>query len=444
MSLDFFRRLADPLGAKAARARERALLEAAMASAALVAGADAGAGLAKRLRLDQILDGVDSLRGADPHIAVEIFEDFAGALRADPKAGRDRALAAVAGFAGAPDTARLLLHIARAMATAGGGETAAARAELAAIAQTLGLAATPAAGCTPEPKAGPRTLIALGNEKGGSGKSTTAMHLAVALLRRGHAVGTIDLDGHQGTLSGYVANRTRRAEAPEAEQPRLDLALPKHRRVVPSDLRNRDTAHAEERAALAAALEDLADCRYVILDAPGSLSNLSRLGHEVADILVTPLNDSFLDLDVLARLDHARREVVEPSAYGRRVLEENARRAAQGRPALDWIVMRNRLAQIDARNTREMERLLGQLGRRMGFRTHPGLSERVIFRELFYEGLTLLDLAPASNGAAAAIPLAAPSATGSHQRARRELDDLVSALCPPAAAASGAGNGTAA
>ena len=96
---------------------------------------------------------------------------------------------------------------------------------------------------------------------------------------------------------------------------------------------------------------------------------------------------------------------------------------ADGRAAMDWIVMRNRLAHIDARNTREMERLLRQLGRRMGFRLHPGLSERVVFRELFYDGLTLLDPPAAANGAS---PTA--RALNGHRHARRELDDLTAAL----------------
>ena len=138
-----------------------------------------------------------------------------------------------------------------------------------------------------------------------------------------------------------------------------------------------------------------------------------------ADILVTPLNDSFLDIDVLARIDRDRHEVLEPSPYSRMVREENERRAADGRAPIDWIVMRNRLAHIDARNTREMARLLELLSKRLHFRLEPGFSERVVFRELFYHGLTLLDVPEDPKDA---------RANASRGRAQAELGELVKAL----------------
>ena len=422
MEFDIFRRLTEPVAARAARARARAELEAAMASAALIASADGEAGLAQRLLLDRILDNVESLRGVDPHVAVEIFEDFATALRDNPADGRGRALSAVAAFAGAPDTSRLLLHIAQAMAGSHGAVSARAQGEIAHIAEVLGLPAeaAPPREAAPDIAAGAApTVIVLGNEKGGTGKSTTALHLAVALMMRGQSVGTLDLDGHQGTLSRYLANRARAAERRGGTLP-----VPRHRRIAPSDLRDRTTAEAEEQAEIEEALAALEGCRYLIVDTPGSRAHLSRLGHERADILITPLNDSFLDIDVLAEVDRERREVVRPSAYGRMVLDENARRAEQGRSALDWIVMRNRLAHIDARNTREMEALLRQLGERMGFRVHPGISERVVFRELFYKGLTLLD--PPPEDEMTSRPNA--RARAGHRHALGEIDELVAAL----------------
>jgi len=57
------------------------------------------------------------------------------------------------------------------------------------------------------PHEGPAHVIVLGNEKGGSGKSTTAMHLAVHLVRQGYRVGCLDLDARQGTLRRYIKNR---------------------------------------------------------------------------------------------------------------------------------------------------------------------------------------------------------------------------------------------
>jgi chromosome partitioning protein len=267
-------------------------------------------------------------------------------------------------------------------------------------------------------------VITLGNKKGGTGKSTTAIHLVVALLQLGHRVGSIDLDGGQGTLSRYLANRRAAAESggpgsaeggfAEASGP---IVMPEHRRVEPSQAASRDAAEREERGRLRQALADLAPCDFVVVDTPGSDSYLSRLGHANADLLITPLNDSFLDLDILAEIDRDRREVVAPSAYCRMVWEQRDRRAAQG-GGLDWIVMRNRLAHIDARNNREIADLLMLLSKRIGFRMEHGLSERVVFRELFFKGLTLLDL-PEDN---------ADARSSSRRHARREVSDLVQAL----------------
>ncbi len=421
--MEFFRRLTEPLAARAARERTRALVEAAMASAALVACTDRPAGLPQRLLLDQILDSVDSLRGRDPHVAVEVFERFAAAICESPEAGRARALSAISGFAGASDTPRLLLHIAKSMAAAQGPASANAVAEIARIAKTLGLPHEEPPASNLEAEAGLRSIIVLGNEKGGTGKSTTALHLAVCLLTQGHKVGTIDLAGHQGTLSRTIANRTEfvvRAEHP--------LPVPQHCRIVPSSLRDRDAAHADERAELQAAFKALRGCRFVLVDTPGSHTHLSRLGLEFADILITPMNDSFLDIDVLAQVNRGRREIVEPSAYGRLVLDENDRRRAAGRAVIDWIVMRNRLAHLDARNTREMDKLLRLLSGRMGFRLQPGLSERVVFREMFYDGLTLLDPPVAARGQDV-NPGARARALAGLGRARREVEDLAAALC---------------
>ncbi len=229
--------------------------------------------------------------------------------------------------------------------------------------------------------------IVIGNEKGGTGKSTTAMHLAVALAKLGFAVGSIDLDARQSSLTRYIANRREYAE--ESGEP---LEIPEHRCVLRSILDVRAEAEAEERARLRQACAELGACDFIVMDTPGSDAHLSRLAHESADTLITPINDSFLDIDVLARIDRKRREVLAPSSYSQMVWEQNNRRVLAGQPAIDWIVMRNRLSHIEARNKREIAGLLSQLGRRIGFRLAPGFGERVVFRELFLKGLTLLDL----------------------------------------------------
>lgn len=260
----------------------------------------------------------------------------------------------------------------------------------------------------------PRRVIVLGNEKGGSGKSTTAMHLIVALLQTGKQVGVIDLDARQGTLSRYIENRRT-----FVTQGGPKLPLPELVRVERSELPSRAEARQEEGERLEAALRELDGCDLVVVDTPGSDNTLSRLGHMLADVLVTPLNDSFIDLDLLARLDPDGNKILGPSVYSEMVWEQRQNRARTGRPPLEWIVMRNRLAHVDARNKREIGRLLNELAKRIGFRLAPGFGERVIFRELFPKGLTLLDLKERGAGV---------ELTMSHVAARQEVRQLLDTI----------------
>ena len=271
---------------------------------------------------------------------------------------------------------------------------------------------------------GPRSLsrkrshvIVLGNEKGGSGKSTVAMHLIVALLKGGFSVASIDLDAGQGTLSRYVENR-----GAYVKRTGRALGLPEHRRIFPSDESDRETAERAERAALEAALSEQSGKDFVVVDTAGSDSFLSRLGLEYADILITPMNDSFLDLDLLARIDTENHEILSLSSYARMIQKLRRERTASGRPASDWIVMRNRLTHVDAHSKRQMAELLHVLSRRLQFSVTPGFGERVIFRELFLKGLTLLDL----RSDAPDIAL-----TMSHVAARQEIRELLQAIPLP-------------
>lgn len=262
----------------------------------------------------------------------------------------------------------------------------------------------------------PPYVIVVGNEKGGTGKSTTAMHLTVALLTLGYKVGSVDLDSRQGTLTHYLANRA--AFADESGRP---LSMPEHRSVERSMAETRAAAEGEDRQHLRKACAELAHCDFLVFDTPGSDAYLSRLAHETADTLITPLNDSFLDIDVLARIDRRRREVLGPSRYSQMVWEQSNRRALAGRAPIDWVVMRNRLTHIEARNKREIGALLGQLATRIGFRLAPGFGERVIFRELFFSGLTLLDLPETAEGER-------ESAATSHHAARQEIRLLLESI----------------
>jgi len=271
-------------------------------------------------------------------------------------------------------------------------------------------------------------VLVIGNEKGGSGKSTTALHIAVALLGEGARVATLDLDARQGTLGRYLENR-----AAYAKRKGVDLPMPVHAAVPLSTLPDRAAAEADEKARFEAALEQaIGAVDFVIVDTPGSDTHLSRLAHVAADTLLTPLNDSFIDLDLLARVDPDTLKILRPSIYAEAVWKQRQLRAVQGGRPVDWVVMRNRLSSIAARNKRDMASALSALAKRIGFRIAAGLSERVIYKELFLSGLTLLDLKRGSGG---------PSLTLSHVAARQEVRDLVAALNlprPDAAAPSAA------
>lgn len=266
-------------------------------------------------------------------------------------------------------------------------------------------------------------IIVLGNEKGGSGKSTTAMHIVIALLGEGRRVAALDLDSRQRSLTRYLENRQKLVA-----DKGLPLAVPAFAALARSAARDLAGAEAEEQAAFDATLAGFSaehDC--IVIDCPGSDTHLSRLAHGVADTLITPLNDSFVDLDLLARVDRDSFEITGPSLYAEMVWEARKRRALRDRGQIDWIVMRNRVATLNARNKAQVERVLAKLAKRIGFRFLPGLSERVIYRELFLKGLTLGDLRSGRAGTLVG------GLTMSQVAARQELRRLVDAInLPPA------------
>ena len=229
-------------------------------------------------------------------------------------------------------------------------------------------------------------IVVVGNEKGGTGKSTTALHLAIAALYRDYRVGALDLDSRQATFSRYLNHRRRYSET--AEQ----LPLPQHIRIDEPDGADATEIETAARQAIEAGLAKLADCDIVIVDTPGSPTVLSRIGHEFADVLVTPVNDSLLDIDVLAEIDPINRRIIAPCQYCRMAWEYGNQRIIDGHAPIDWVVIRNRLPHVHSRNRADIDQILTKLAHRIGFRLAPGLGERVVFRELFLNGLTVLDL----------------------------------------------------
>ncbi len=230
-------------------------------------------------------------------------------------------------------------------------------------------------------------VICVGNEKGGSGKSTVAIHIAIALLRAGQSVASIDLDGRQRSFTHYIDNRLA-----WGRQRGRDLPAPTH--VCLDD--EAEFSGAQDAAAAIAAfnrtLETLAATHsYVVIDSPGAHHDLVRAAHAAADILVTPLNDSFVDLDVIASVDPETFAVAGTSHYALVVEEARAERQTAGKPPIDWIVLRNRLTALTSRNKRFIDQALQDLSQRLGFRYVEGLAERVIFREFYPRGLTAAD-----------------------------------------------------
>ena len=244
--------------------------------------------------------------------------------------------------------------------------------------------------------------IVIGNEKGGAGKSTVAMHLCVGLLRMGMSVGVMDLDVRQRSLARYIENRSRWIRNTGAPLPMPEVA-----RIDASQARDLDAAEAEEARHFEESLKRLSEkCNFIIIDAPGGDTFLSRIAHSAADTLITPLNDSFVDFDLLGDVDPQTLEVARPSFYAELVWECRKQKAQTTRRPIDWRV----------------GEALDNLSRRVGFRIAPGLSERVIYRELFPMGLSLLDLTDAGSGVAF---------TMSHVAARQEIRDLMIVLKLP-------------
>lgn len=410
-------KLSGKLIAPSAQAPDGCLLDAAMAAAALIANTQGAGAAIDRLALFKILDGFVELKAFDAHLAINSFHDFDHGISRPGQPGRAQALKAVSEVADDDLGANLVVRIGHALADAAGGPSPETGELLDLISATVGVRPLDAPEETPDigGTADPRPhVITLAGPKGGTGKSTTAVHLAVALIRRGYKVGSIDLDAGQGTLSRYLAHR-----ASLVQETGQNLGTPRHRGIGPSRQRDRRAAELEEAKRLRQALADMAGCHYVVVDTPGSDGHRARIGCRAADTLVMPLNDSLLDIDVLARIDRGRRAVLGPSEFCKMVWRENDDRVAQNRRSVDWVVMRNRLAHIGGHNNREVADLLRQLAQRIGFRLACGLSERSVFRELFLKGFTVLDDdAFPSEG----------NTPKSHFHARREIDDLLGAV----------------
>ena len=258
-------------------------------------------------------------------------------------------------------------------------------------------------------------VIVVGNEKGGAGKSTLAIHIVVGLLHEGHKVAIVDLDLRQRSMSHFFTNRAAWTAANGHTLPMpIEPDLGDGKKLAKADeaiqLARFETAFAEAQAA-----------DVIVIDTPGGDTALSRAAHARADQIVTPMNDSFVDFDLLGQVDPVTLELLKPSIYSESVWEARKHRAiTEGRhAAIDWLVVTNRLAVAEARNRRRLDERLAKLAKRVGFRVGPGLRDRVIYRELFPFGLTVADLS--NDIRPVAVSLA-------HVAARQEMRSLMQAM----------------
>jgi chromosome partitioning protein len=260
-------------------------------------------------------------------------------------------------------------------------------------------------------------IIVVGNEKGGSGKSTTCMHVATALARMGHRVGALDLDLRQRTFARYAENRSA-----YLAQAGLDLPSPDYRDLPEAEPDSKASGGNVQDRRLTRAIEAMHDQKdFIVIDCPGSHTRLSQYAHTLADTLITPMNDSFVDFDLLAHVDPTTGQVKGPSIYAEMVWSARQLRSGAGMTPIDWIVIRNRLGAQQMHNKRKVGEALDDLSQRIGFRVIAGFSERVIFRELFPRGLTLLDLRD----------IKSEHLSLSNIAARQELRDMMNALRLP-------------
>ena len=257
----------------------------------------------------------------------------------------------------------------------------------------------------------PPHVVVIGNQKGGCGKSTFAMHIIVALLKAGKRVASFDLDLNQQTLSRYLGNRhewDRKQEQklefpdhfPVTEEERgatLRRFLSRLKKIGRADKHDFSSSSALSHSAdlrhFISQLKKIGRARkhdFIVIDTPGGVQHLSLIAHGMADTLITPINDSLVDLDVLVTMEQSDLEP-QPSVYAKivwRALE--ARRKVSGR-STDWIVVRNRLESVESSNQRQITQALDVIQKTLGFRITRGLLERPVYREFFAAGLTVFD-----------------------------------------------------
>ncbi len=257
-------------------------------------------------------------------------------------------------------------------------------------------------------------IIVVSNEKGGTGKSTISMHLAIKLLQEGFSVATIDMDGRQGTLSRYLENRKN-----FCEKHKLDLPIPAFYKFEPQE---NYTLIPADRGRVNHEITKLIPCYdAIIIDTPGNKNYLFEEAHKFADTLITPISDSLIDLNVLSEIDFESGHIGKPGHYASYIWDVKKYLASQGKTYLNWIVVGNKISALNSHNKVQFFEYLDKLSKLYGFRITPGFKDRVIYKELFLEGLTVLDMQ---------APELKRKMSVSHIAAKREIRALAEFICP--------------
>ena len=257
-------------------------------------------------------------------------------------------------------------------------------------------------------------IITVSNEKGGTGKSTISMHISVLLMQEGFKTAVVDMDGRQGTLSNYIKNRCS-----FAHQNGINLIVPQLITVTP---RENPAEYANHISEIKMAINELAKSYdAIIIDTPGNKNYLFELSHQLADTLITPISDSFIDLNVLGTIDEENPKRQQAGQYAQFVWEIKKYLAQQGKPLLNWIVVGNKISPFNSRNKNLFFEHLQKISKMYGFRVAGNLRDRTIYKEMFPQGLTVLDLN--TNNLKSKMTL-------SHLAAKQEIKSLAEFICP--------------
>lgn len=257
-------------------------------------------------------------------------------------------------------------------------------------------------------------VIVISNEKGGTGKSTLSMHLAIKLMQEGFRVATIDMDGRQGTLSYYILNREKFCKDND-----IKLITPKLITYLPENDYSKIHSHIQLVRNELENLKQTFDA--IIIDTPGNKNYLFEEAHLHADTLITPMADSLIDLNVLSEVNPNQPDIKHAGHYAQFVWEVKKKLAAEGKPLLNWIVVGNKISSLNSRNKNQVFEYLDSAAKIYGFRIAPNIKDRVIYKELFLQGLTVLDI----NHEILKYRLSL-----SHIAAKQEIRDLAEFICP--------------